>query len=252
MKTLARLFVLLVAMTALPAAAERITIAAAADLKFALTEIVTQFKAARPNDEVEMIFGSSGKFRTQIANGAPFDLFFSADIAYPRELKQEGLAASEVIPYAVGRIVLWSQRPDAAKLTLNDLTRSDIRKIAIANPRHAPYGMRAQEALQATGLWDKLQPKLVYGENVGHTAQFVESGAADVGIIALSLVLNPGLKNPGGYYLVPADLHQPLQQGFIITQRAQGNKLARAFADYMGTAPARKIMRNYGFVLPGE
>jgi molybdate transport system substrate-binding protein len=233
-------------------AGDKITIAAAADLKFAMEEIVAVFKQANPADQVETIYGSSGKFHTQIQQGAPFDLFFSADIAFPRMLATEGFAASEVRPYALGRIVLWSASRDAGKMTLADLADPSIRKIAIANPKHAPYGKRAEEALRAAGLWDKVESRLVMGENIAQTAQYVQSGNADVGIIALSLALNKELASKGGYALIPDNLHQPLEQGYIITRQAAGNPLAKKFADYMGSPEARRIMVRYGFVLPGE
>ncbi|MGQ9723881.1 MAG: molybdate ABC transporter substrate-binding protein [Tepidimonas sp.] len=232
--------------------AEKITVAAAADLKFAMAEIVAAFKKAHPGDEVEVIYGSSGKFHTQIQQGAPYDLYFSADIAYPRELVKMGLAASEVKPYAFGRIVLWSVSMDASKMTLENLTDPKITRVAIANPKHAPYGKRAEEALRASGLWEKVEPKLVFGENISHTAQFVQSGNAQVGIIALSLALNPELASKGGYSLIPDKLHEPLEQGYIITKRAAANKLAQQFAEYMSSQPARAVMTKYGFVLPGE
>ncbi|MCK9388249.1 MAG: molybdate ABC transporter substrate-binding protein [Sulfuritalea sp.] len=233
-------------------AADKITIAAAADLKFAMEEIVAVFRQAHPGDTVETIYGSSGKFHTQVQQGAPYDLYFSADIAYPRILEKEGFAASAVKPYAVGRIVLWSQSRDASKLTLADLADPSIRKIAIANPKHAPYGKRAEEALRSAGVWDKVESRLVFGENIAQTAQYVQTGNADIGIIALALALNKELAAKGGYALVPDKLHQPLEQGFIITKRAAGNALAKTFADYMGSAEVRRIMVKYGFVLPGE
>lgn len=232
--------------------AEKVTVAAAADLKFAMDEIVATFKKANPADEVQVIYGSSGKFHTQIQQGAPYDLYFSADIAFPRELVKAGFAASEVRPYAFGRIVLWSANLDASKMTLESLLDPKIARVAIANPKHAPYGKRAEEALRASGLWEKVEPKLVYGENIAHTAQFVQTGNAQVGIIALALAVNPELAKRGGYWLIPDNLHEPLEQGFIITKRAEGSALARRFADYMGSKPARAVMTKYGFVLPGE
>ena len=234
------------------AQAEKITVAAAADLKFAMDEIAVAFKKANPTDAVEIIYGSSGKFHTQIRQGAPYDLFFSADIDFPRELAKAGFAASPVVPYAVGRIVLWSPTVDASKLTLDDLADPKFTRIAIANPRHAPYGKRAEEALLVRGLWEKVEAKLVYGENIAHTAQFVQTGNAEVGIIALSLAMSPELASKGGYYLIPDKLHQPLEQGFIITKRAEGNGLARRFAEAMSSPAVRSIMTRYGFVLPGE
>ena len=236
-----------------PAAhAEKITIAAAADLKFAMDEIVAGFNKNRSGDEVQVVYGSSGKFHTQIQQGAPYDLFFSADIGFPRELARQGQAASEVKPYAVGRIVLWSADMDATKMTLASLTDSKITKIAIANPKHAPYGKRAEEALRSAGLWEKVQAKLVFGENIAQTAHYVQSGNAQVGIIALALVLNPELSKKGGYYLVPDSMHNPLEQGFIITRLGAAKPLAKQFAGYMGSKQVRSIMTKYGFVLPGE
>lgn len=232
--------------------AEKITVAAAADLKFVMDEIVTTFKQANPTEQVEVIYGSSGKFHTQIQQGAPYDLYFSADIAFPRELAKAGFAASEVKSYAFGRIVLWSASMDATKMTLASLTDPKVTRIAIANPKHAPYGKRAEEALKASGLWEKVEPKLVYGENIAHAVQFAQTGNAQVGIIALSLAINPELSKRGGYWLIPDKLHQPLEQGFVITKRAEGNALAKHFADYISSKPARAVMTKYGFVLPGE
>lgn len=234
------------------ARAERITVAAAADLKFALDEIVTEFRKSHPGAEVLVTYGSSGKFHTQLQQGAPFDLFFSADIAFPRELAAKGLAASEVRPYAVGRIVLWSNSRDAARMTLASLADPRITRIAIANPKHAPYGRRAEEALRAAGLWDKLQAKLVFGENIAQTAQYVQSGNAQVGLIALSLALNPELSGSGGYYLVPDSLHKPLEQAYVVTRHGAGKPLVKRFVDYLGAKKARSIMTRYGFVLPGD
>lgn len=251
MRTLALLCAAVMLVLAMPLhAAERITIAAAADLKFAMDELVADFRASHPEDRIEVAYGSSGKFHTQIQQGAPFDLYFSADIAFPRELVALGLAASEVRLYAIGRIVIWSALEDASRLTLADLAEPRFRRIAIANPEHAPYGKRAVEALQATGIWEAVQPRLVLGENIAQTAQFVQTGNAQVGIIALSLALNPELSSRGAHALIPDNLHEPLEQGFIITRRAQGNTLARAFAAYIESPPARAIMTRYGFVLP--
>lgn len=232
--------------------AEQITIAAAADLKFAMDELVASFRSANTGDDVEVVYGSSGKFHTQIQQGAPFDLFFSADIAFPRELAAAGFASSDVKPYAVGRIVLWSATVDASKLTLTSLTDPKFTRIAIANPKHAPYGKRAEEALRAAGLWDKVEPKLIYGENIAATAQYVQTGAAQIGVIALSLAVNPELASKGGYALVPDKLHAPLEQGYVITKRAAGNALAKRFASFMEGKTARALMTKYGFVLPGE
>lgn len=232
--------------------AEKITIAAAADLKFAMDELVTGFKSSQPGNDVDVVYGSSGKFHTQIQQGAPYDIYFSADIAYPRELRKKGLAASEVLPYAFGRIVLWSNSMAAAKMTLADLTDPKIARIAIANPKHAPYGKRAEEALKGAGIWEKVQSKLVFGENIAHAAQFVQTGNAQVGIIALALAQNPELSKQGGYYLIPENLHNPLEQGYVITRHGGNKPLAKKFAEYMSSKSARGVMAKYGFVLPGE
>jgi len=245
-------FFLLVWVLATPALAQRLTIAAAADLKFALAEVVEQFRATRPGARVEVVYGSSGKFYTQIRNGAPFDLYFSADIQFPQKLEQDGLTAGPPRQFAIGRIVLWSLRPELGRMPLKDLARAPIRRFAIANPQHAPYGQRAREALEHQGVWAALEGKLVQGENIAHTAQFVDTGAAEAGIVALALVLAPTLQGKGVWTLIPEEWHAPLEQGYVITRRGANNPLAREFADYMASEPARGIMRRYGFVLPGE
>jgi molybdate transport system substrate-binding protein len=233
------------------AAAGKITVAAAADLRFAMDEIILAFKKSNPDDEIVVIYGSSGKFHTQIRHGAPYDMYFSADIDFPRALYNSGLAASEVIPYGVGRIVLWSATLDARKLTLASLSDPGISRIAIANPRHAPYGKRAEEALKAAGVWEVVESKLVFGENIAQTAQFVQSGSAQVGIIALSLALNPELANRGGYWLIPDRLHEPLEQGFVIVKQVQDKALAKRFADFIMGPQARAVLNRYGFEVPG-
>lgn len=246
------LFALLLGFICFSAHAEKITVAAAADLKFAMDELTQAFNRANLTDKVEVTYGSSGKFHTQIKQGAPYDMFFSADIAFPKELVKTGLASSEVIPYAIGRIVLWSATQDASKMTLASLADPKITRIAIANPKHAPYGKRAEEALRAAGLWEAVQPKLVYGENISQTAQFALTGNAQVGVIALSLAVHPELSGKGGYWLIPDNLHQRLEQGFVITKRAENSPLAKRFAEYVSSKPARSVMTKFGFVLPDD
>jgi molybdate transport system substrate-binding protein len=231
-------------------AGESMNIAAAADLKFALDEIVSLFNSAHPGAQIETSYGSSGQFSAQIRQGAPYDMFFSADSDYPRALKAEGYSASEVQTYGTGRIVLWGSSRNIATLTLQDLRDPVIRKIALANPQHAPYGKRAEQALRAAGLWETLQQKLVYGENIAQAAQYVQSGSAQVGIIALSQALSPELG--GSYALIPDGLYQPLVQGFIITRHGAANPLAREFALFIAGHQARAVMSRYGFALEGE
>jgi molybdate transport system substrate-binding protein len=236
----------------LPARAESFTVAAAADLKYAMAELTTEFVKSHPGDSPDVVFGSSGKLYQQIANGAPFDLFFSADISFPRLLKDSGMAQSEVRPYAYGRLALWSSGGLSGKLSLERLAGDDVRFVAIANPRHAPYGMRAQETLENLGLWAKVAPKLVFGENVAQAAQFVDTGSAQAGIIALSLVLNPELKNKGSYMVIPDSLHRPLEQGYVLLKRSGNNRAASEFSDFVSSGKGRAILRAWGFNLPGE
>lgn len=232
------------------AQAESFTIAAASDLRFALDEVIEVFQAKHPEHDVRVIYGSSGKMTTQIMHGAPYDIFFSADISFPERLQAAGLTATDPAVYAIGRIVIWSNMLDASALRLEDLaTDPRIRRIAIAQPSHAPYGLRAQEAMEAVGVWDAVQPKLVFGENIAHAAQMVESRAAEVGIIALSLALFPSLAEYP-YHLIDEDLHQPLTQGFVVTQRGAGRPGVMAFAEFMASPEAHAIMERYGFVMP--
>ncbi len=232
------------------ALAERFTVAAASDLRYALDDIAEQFREAHPDTEFDIIYGSSGRMTTQIVNGAPYDVFFSADIAFPQRLQAAGLTATDPSVYAIGRIALWSTTLDASTLTLQDLaTDVRLRRIAIAQPAHAPYGMRAQEALESAGVWAAVEPRLVFGENIAHTAQMVESGAADIGIIALSLALFPQLAvHP--HLLIDDALHKPLSQGYVVTQRGARNDAALQFASFMEAEVARSIMQRFGFVLP--
>ncbi len=245
-----RTIVIVLALSANTAIAENITIVAASSIKFAMADIVSKFNAEHHNDEVKAIYGSSGKFTAQIQNGAPFDMFFAADVNFPQTLKKEGQTSADPVVYAIGRLVIWSSTTDATKLTLKKLSESALRKVAIANPEHAPYGMRAKEAMKSAGVWEKIQGKLVFGENVEHTAQMVSTGAADAGIIPLSLVLNPAMVKQGGYSLIDVGLHEPLAQAFVITKRAKDSALARRFAAYFQTPESRKIMESYGFALP--
>jgi molybdate transport system substrate-binding protein len=235
---------------ATPAPTE-VVIAAAADLKFAMDSLVAVFSKDNPSITVKVIYGSSGNFFQQIGNGAPFDLFFSADVDYPRQLKQQGKALSDVHVYGTGQLVLWSKTIDPAIDKMNTLLSNSVRKIAIANPAHAPYGKRAEESLHYYQLYDKVKDKLVIGENIAQTAQFAQSGAAEVGIIALSLALSPAMQQAGGkYWLIPADSHQPLQQGYVLLSHAKDNAGAERFAVYFSSPAAASILRTFGFAQP--
>jgi molybdate transport system substrate-binding protein len=223
----------------------QINIAAASDMKFALEELKTKFEETTPNTNVGLTMGSSGKFFEQISNGAPFDLFFSADIEFPKKLKSAGIG-SDVISYAFGRIAVWTLKNKAIEIT--ELKNIVYKKIAIANPMHAPYGNRAIEALKKIGIHETIKDRLVLGENVSQAAQFVETGAADAGIVALSLVMAPNLKGKGSFTIISEKLHSPLEQGFILLKKE--NTAAVKFMHFMKTEEAKTILAKYGFTIP--
>jgi molybdate transport system substrate-binding protein len=234
-----------------PAAAAEVLIAAAADLKFAMDSVVAVFSKENPSIHIKTVYGSSGNFYEQINNGAPFDLFFSADIDYPRRLREQHKTLSDTKPYGTGQLVLWSKKLDPTAAGMNTLLRSDVHKIAIANPAHAPYGKRAEESLRFYKLYDKIRDKLVFGENIAQTAQYASTGAADVGIIALSLALSPTMQKEGGrYWLIPAKAHQALQQGYVLLPHAKDNTGATAFAAFFLSAKTASILQSFGFGKP--
>lgn len=230
-------------------------IAAAADLQFALAEVAQAFTQATGH-EVKLATGSSGNFAQQIRQGAPFQLFLSADEQYVLDLARDGLTRDEGVLYAVGRIALIVPKGSPLEVdgTLEDLRRATgdgrLTHLAIANPEHAPYGKRAEEALRHVGVWDALQGKLVLGENVAQAAQLATSGSSQGGIIAYSLAISPKLKDVGSYALIPAEWHEPLQQRMVLLKGA--GQVAEQFYDYMQAPEARAVLRRFGFVLPGE
>lgn len=238
-----------------PARAAEPVVAAAADLKFALEEIAQTFQKDT-GQTVKLTFGSSGTFATQIRHGAPFELYLSADEDYVKTLHAEGYTRDAGTLYAIGRIVLIA--PPDSKLPVDGelkglaehLEAGALNRFAIANPEHAPYGRRAEEALRHAGLWDAIQPKLVFGENVAQTAQFATSGSADGGIIALSLALSPQMAKLGRHALIPAEWHAPLKQRMVLLKQA--GPAAAAFYRYLQEPAARAVMHRYGFVLPDE
>ncbi|MFN7086156.1 MAG: molybdate ABC transporter substrate-binding protein [Burkholderiales bacterium] len=229
-------------------------IAAASDLKFALEDIAVKFRAAS-GQEVKLAFGSSGNFLRQIEQGAPFQMFMSADEDFVFRLADSGRTEDRGVLYATGRIVLFAPHGSALKVDAQlaglkeALVAGRIRRFAIANPEHAPYGRAAQQALKKLGLWEPLQQKLVYGENVSQAAQFAAGGSAEGGIFAYSLALAPGVAKMGNHALLPEEWHQPLRQRMVLVKGA--GAVARAFYHYVQQAPAREVFRRYGFVLPG-
>jgi molybdate transport system substrate-binding protein len=236
-------------------AEEAPAIAAAADLQFALTEIADAFREETGRD-VRLTFGSSGNFFRQIREGAPFQAYFSADEKYVIDLAASGHAEDEGAIYAIGRIVMMVPHgsPVAADENLADLRAAladgRLRKFAIANPEHAPYGRRAQEALRHAGLWDSIGDKLVFGENVSQAAQFATAGDAQGGIIAYSLALAPNVARLGSYALIPESWHEPLRQRVAVLTGA--GDTARRFVEFVRSNAARLVMKHYGFVLPGD
>lgn len=234
--------------------AGEVSITAASDLQYAMKEIITAFEAKNPGDKVKAVFGSSGKAFSQIENGAPYDIFFAADIDYPQKLRKSGAAISDPKPYAIGRIALWVTKKSGLDVNqgIDVLLDPKVKKIAIANPAHAPYGRIAKEALQHYKVYDKLKGRLVLGENIQQTAQFVQSGAADVGLVAYSLVLAPAFAKDGNYQLIADSAHQKIVQGYVLLKPSANNPTAKRFESFVGTNDSRTIFRKYGFTLPNE
>lgn len=236
------------------ATTEKLTVAAAADLKFALDELIDEYRAAHPAAEVSVTYGSSGNFFAQIRNEAPFDLYFSADIDYPRKLAEAGHALdNDVFLYALGRIVIWVPRDsliDVETLGIAALSHPSVKKIAVANPQHAPYGVAAVAALKSLGAYESAEPKLVLGENIAQTAQFIQSGAADIGIIALSLVIAPQMKDLGKYWEIPLDAYPTMEQGGMILKLTPSPAAAKSLRDHVLGEHGRALLERYGFFLP--
>ena len=241
---------------ATPPAQRQLRIAAAADLKFALDELVSAFRAEHPDAGITVTPGSSGNLFAQLTNEAPFDLFLSADTEYPKQLIEQGQATpGSSFPYATGHLVLWvtNDSPlDVVDRGLEILREDRVQKIAIANPRTAPYGRAAVAALNSLGVYEIVEPRLVYGDNVAQTAQMVESQGADAGIIALSLALSPPLHEKGRYWPIPGDVHPSIIQSGVILRWALDPKLAAAFRDFLVGADGQEILSRFGFEPAGE
>jgi molybdate transport system substrate-binding protein len=233
-------------------AAQEITVAAAADLQFAMQEIGSRFEK-QTGKSVKVIYGSSGNFFQQIQNGAPFDVFFSANLDYAKKLEATGFAEPKTFyQYANGKIVLWV--PNESKLDVKSglqiLLDPAVKKIAIANPQHAPYGQAAEAALRAEKIYDKISPKFVLGENISQTASFVVSGAADAGIVALSSVLSPNMKDKGRYAEIPASEYPRIQQACVSLRASKNKNIARQFLEFVRTPAIGELLRTYGFDVP--
>ncbi len=242
--------------TAAETSSAKLQIAAAGDLRFVLEEILVEFRKLHPETRVTATYGSSGNFFALLSNEAPFDVFLSGDMQYPQKLieQDQAFADSEFL-YAFGHIVLWVPKDSPLEVEKNgaeSLLDERAKKVAIANPKLAPYGRAAVEALKHLKVHEQIESRLVLGENIAQTAQFLETGAADVGVIALSLALAPAMKDKGRYWLIPSDAHAPLKQGGVILKHTSQEATARALIKYLQGEEARTVMRRYGFELPGE
>lgn len=243
------LLVLLPSPSRTAAESQPLTVFAAADLAFAFKQIVPLFERAT-GAKVTLSFGSTGQFAQQIAAGAPADVFFAANQSFIDDLATTGKVLPETRTlYAQGRIVLASRRPAQAKLTdLRQLVDPGVRRVAIANPQHAPYGKAAEQALRAAGVWEGLKSKLVYGENIRHTLQFIQTGAVDAGVVALSVADVPDVT----WVVIDTSLHEPLNQSAAVIRTSRRPQLAMHFIQFVVSPAARPIMKRYGFLLPGE
>lgn len=233
---------------------DTVVIAAAADLKFALDELLGAYRQQHPQVAVNVVYGSSGNFHAQLQNEAPFDLYLSADVDYPRRLAERGLALDgDVFLYAVGRIVLWVPEDsalDVERRGADVLLDPAVRRIAIANPQHAPYGRAAVAALRTLGVHDRIAGKFVLGENIAQAAQFVASGAADVGVIALSLALAPAMHGKGRHHELPPGSYPRMDQGGLVTRWARHPAAAKSVRDFVLAPPGRAVLARYGFFPP--
>jgi molybdate transport system substrate-binding protein len=249
---MSKLLALLLLLTGAFAAAQEITVAAAADMTAALPELVTAY-TKKTGQTVKLSFGASGNLTNQIRNGAPFDVFFSADEQYPQQLVTEGLALKDAVyRYAIGRLVLWvpNNSPlDLSKLGIQALLDPSVKKISIANPATAPYGRAAEAALRHFGIYDQVSSRLVLGENISQAAQFVQSGNAQAGLIALSHALAPAMKDKGRYWTVPLDAYPTLSQAAVVLSRSKQQDAARKFLEFLRTPEATSLLASYGFSL---
>jgi molybdate transport system substrate-binding protein len=231
-----------------------LSVAAAANLAFALDGLNAEFSKTAPAVKVTVVLGASGSLVAQISNGAPYDVFLSADLGFPEALVRTGHAdAASLTPFAVGRIVLWTVKPGVDLSSVAAAVRSpSVQTLAIANTVSAPYGRGARQALQSLGLWDLAGPKLVTAEDISQAAEFVETGNADAGFVAMSAVLSPKLKGRGRWIEVPAELYEPLVEGAVITARGKGNPESARYIAFLRSASARAVLERFGYGSPAS
>lgn len=231
-----------------------VAVAAAANLVHAVEALNATFRTAHPDVQVTSAVGASGSLFAQIRHGAPFDVFLSADLDYPRQLVAAGAGdAASLRTFATGRLVVWTSRAELDLTDLAALVRSDaVRKIALAQPKVAPYGRAAQAALETLGVWREAQPKLVVGESISQTAQFVETGNADIGFVALSIVRSSRLPAQGRWQEIPAAQHPgvALDHGVVLTTRGTRNEAARRYLEFLGSEAGKRVLREFGYAVP--
>jgi molybdate transport system substrate-binding protein len=248
MKRIAILFLLILALAT--ASAQKVNVAAAANLRDVMEEVKTAYLKTRPKAVVNLTFGSSGTLVQQISNGAAFDFFMAADNEFPLKLKAKGLTVGAMSTYAFGKLAMYSTTLDVSKEGLKALKDPSVKKVAIANPATAPYGARAQALLKSQGYYDGLKDKLVIGENISQAAQYAFTGNAEIGFVALSLTLAPDMKEKGYTYVVPSSMYEPVEQACILIKTTVLNTEAIKFRAYVLSPATRSIWEKYGYTVP--
>ncbi len=244
------LFTLLFALILGSVHAQKVNVAAAANLRYVLEEIKTVYLKAHPKSVVNLTFGSSGTLVQQISNGASFDFFMAADNEFPLKLKDKGLTVGPMTTYAFGKLVLYSTTLDVKSLGLEVLKKPDVKKIAVANPETAPYGERSVKLIKSLGLQEPLKSKLVVAENIAAAAQFAFTGNVEVGFIAYSLALAPEMAGKGSCYVIPAKMYQPIEQSCILIKRSVLNTEVARFRQFVLSKEVRPLWEKFGYSLP--
>ncbi|MGB9760994.1 MAG: molybdate ABC transporter substrate-binding protein [Caldimicrobium thiodismutans] len=235
--------------------AGEITVYAIGTMSYIINDIIKAYKSKYPQDNIKVVTGSAGKGYNQIVNGAPYDIFISADMEYPNKLKQEGYAISQVIPYGIAKPVIWTKKDSGIDLSkgINVVLDENVKKIAIPNWDLALYGKAAKECLEYYKLWDKVKSKLVIGENINQAIQFAQTGAADIAFVSLPLIMHENIKNTGNYYILPDECHSPVIHGYVMLKHANTDKetyeTAKRFFDFMKSKDVKNILKNYGFII---
>lgn len=248
MKKIIIVFALCLSGMIIPAEAQKVKVAAAANLRYVLESIKETYESANQGVQIEITFGSSGTLTQQIAHGAPFDFFMAADVDFPVKVKEMGFASGDVKTYAYGQLAMWSLSVDLGG-GIQAVTLPSVRRIAIADPKKAPYGENAVEVLKSQGLYDKIAKKIVWGENISQTAQYAFSGNAEIGFIALSLALAPEMRGKGFLYLFPPEICPPVEQACVLLKQGEANPAARDFMDFVLSPACHKEWTGFGYGL---